>query len=91
MTSVEERLKELSTLEEKCEYGKEHTIVHFIYNSEISDYEIVCVNIGCGQLKFEPGLYSHYALDIYLNSARYRALLEFSEQIRNKKPNSPNS
>ena len=83
--TVEQRVEELSTLEEKCSDGKEHKLVPFVYNGDISDFEEICAKAGCGQYKIkEEGIYSLTGLLHYVGSDRYDELLEFCDKIKNK-------
>jgi hypothetical protein len=86
MDTLTDNIKKLSTLEEKCVDGNKHNLVPFVYEGTTSDFEEVCAKFGCGQIEiYIEGIYSHHGLIHYVDSERYTRLLEFSEEIRNKR------
>lgn len=83
--TVEQRVEELSTLEEKCSDGKEHELVPFVYRGEVSDFEKICSKSGCGQYRVNEEEASRLmGIVHYIDSDRYSELLEFSDKIKNK-------
>lgn len=83
MITLEDGIKQISTLKEKCIDNKEHLLEPFIYKCQKSDFEEVCTK--CGDFNINPrGIYSHIGLLHYVNSKRYTSLLNYSTHIKKK-------
>ncbi len=83
MITLEERIKQISTLKEKCIGDKEHQLEPFVYDGKKSDFEEVCAK--CGDFNIDPHeILSHIGLLHYVDSERYVSLLNYSKFIKKK-------